>query len=72
MLLTNAQEMLRQSGYRFLNGHIIKNNMTYGFYSTDAGEHFGIYYGEKIYQVKTCSREVAALMVVNNVQVIKY
>ena len=35
-------------------------------------EHFGVYYGEKIYQVKTCSREIAALMVVNNVQVIKY
>jgi len=72
MLLHQAQEILRGSGYRFLKGHIIKNNMTYGFYYADVGEHFGIYSDEAIYQVKTCSREIAAVMVVNNVEVIKY
>ena len=72
MFTKDAQDVLSKSGYRFLNGHIIKNNMTYGFYYADVGEHFGVYSDETIYQVKTCSREIAAVMVVNNVEVIKY
>lgn len=72
MLLHQAQEILRGSGYRFLKGHIIKNNMTYGFYSSDTHPHYGVYATEQIWEVRTCSREVAALMVVNNVKVIKY
>ena len=72
MLLTSAQQILQKSGYRFLSGHIIKNNMTYGFYTTSSCSQFGAHVDERIYEVKTCSREVAAVMVVNNVEVIKY
>lgn len=72
MLLTNAEKILQKSGYRFLSGHILKDNMPYGFYTTSSTSKFGTYSEETIYQVKTCSREVAAVMVVSNVNVIKY
>lgn len=72
MLLTNAQKALKESGYQFLKGCINKGGMTYGFYSTTIRDESGGYCHETIYQVKTCSCEVAAVMVVNNVKVIKY
>lgn len=72
MLLTSAQEILRKSGYLFLKGVILKDNMIYGFYATDAEPNFGAYSEERIYQAKTCSKEVATVLVVNNVDVIKY
>lgn len=72
MLLTSAQEALRKSGYLFLKGVILKDNMIYGFYATDAEPHVGVYIEERIYLAKTCSKEVATVLVVNNVEVIKY
>lgn len=72
MLLTSAQEALRKSGYLFLKGIILKDNMIYGFYATNTNDHFGMFSDGSIYLAKTCSKEVATVLVVNNVEVIEY
>lgn len=72
MLLHQAQEILTKSGFLMYDNVIVKKGMTYGFYTTETFFKGHSLIPDKLVEVRTCSREVATLMVINNVSVKKY
>ena len=72
MLLQQARQILKESGFQFLDNKIVKNGMTYGFYTIDRHFEGHISIPFLITEVRTCSKEVATTMVINKVPVKKY